>query len=393
MKNKITFLSLIFLGIVFTQCAKEGVEIESNYYSEEDYALISEHLNLPNTSLDYTLNFPNYYGRPGNQFDSDLATLGRVLFYDVNLSKDRSVSCASCHKQELAFADDVPFSKGIENRETSRNSLALGSVFNFREYYGPSRVPFFWDNRVETVEEQSEQTLANENEMGMEMHTVVARVKEFSYYGPLFKQAFGSAEVNSEKVLAAVSEFVNTIGSYNSLYDQALDDLYAEKGFSYTQYLEQDLAKLNAQENAGKNIYLSNCASCHGNINGLPGQVAANNGLDMDYLDKGIGDLNNDASQIGMFKVPTLRNIELTGPYMHDGRFATLEEVVEHYSNGIQDHPNLNNELKVYSYDTYDYEPVKMNFSNTDKENLLAFLRTFTDEGMLSKQIYADPFK
>ncbi len=396
MKNSIVLLFITSLWLVFSQCGKDGIDIESNYYAEEDYALLSQYLNIPNVPANYQIKFPDYYG-PGRgpSFNTDLATLGKVLFYDVNLSKDRSVSCASCHKQELAFSDDVAFSKGIENRETTRNSLALGSVFSFNEYYGPSssiRIPFFWDNRAESAMEQAAQTLKNENEMGMDMPTVVERVKDAPYYVPLIQKAFGKTDISAYEILNAISEFTNTIGSVNSRYDQALDVLYAEKGFSFQNHLSNSLDLLTTKENLGKNIYLSNCASCHNNINGAPNVLSANNGLDLVYTDKGIGAIST-TNNIGMFKVPTLRNIELTAPYMHDGRFATLEEVVEHYSTGIQDHPNLSQELKTYSEENSQYEPIKFNFTDSEKANLIAFLRTFTDEEFLNKEVYSDPFK
>jgi cytochrome c peroxidase len=169
---KKTFI-LFSLALFISYCIKKGADIKYYYYDEDDYKILSQHLTIKEYPEDYTLDFPSYYTRGFNtRFDNRIATLGRVLFYYKNLSFDRSVSCASCHKQELAFSDDVALSSGVQNRSTDRNALALGSTFNFREYYGnPSfgGIPFFWDNRALTVAEQTKQTISNEKEMGMQM--------------------------------------------------------------------------------------------------------------------------------------------------------------------------------------------------------------------------------
>ena len=380
-------LSILLLSI---SCTKEGVDIEYQYYENNGHEVISKYLNLPAVPLRYTNEFPAYYSSTIFEFDKDLATLGRVLFYDKNLSEDRSISCGSCHRQELAFSDGEALSRGVAARRTVRNSLALGSVFSFREYYGSvflGRVPFFWDNRVASVQDQSVQTFGNENEMSMHMGEVVDRVKEQPYYDTLFKAAYGSTQVNDQRVLDAISEFVNSIGSFNSKYDQELDRHY--ENYGNVRNIDQvDFSGLSAIENRGMDLYLANCGSCHGEINGLPGEIAANNGLDMEYEDSGIGALTSNTEEYGLFKVPTLRNIALTGPYMHDGRFLTLEEVLDHYSSGIQNHPNLGDPLK-----DVDGQPKQFNFSVEEREALIAFLNTFTDEKFLTDEKYADPFK
>lgn len=387
MKNS-TNLFVFFLALVFlTSCKKQEIDITYERYSADDYAVLAQTLNIPNDLLDYTFVFPKYYNSRSLAMDSDLATLGRVIFYDKNLSDDRAISCASCHKQELAFADDAAFSQGVLNRQTSRNSLALGSVFNFAEYYGSEaqgRIPFFWDNRANTVQEQARQTFANEQEMNMPMHKVLERVNESDYYSILFKEAFGDSQISEERILDAVSEFVNSLSTYQSRYDQELDKHY-EVAFGTTNIVGVNFSGFSAQENLGKDLYVTNCGNCHGRINGFPGRVSANNGLDMEYEDQGIGEIN--ANEFGMFKVPTLRNIVLTGPYMHDGRFETLSEVVDHYSNNIKNHPNLSSELKSGN------QAKKFNFTPEEKEALIAFLNTFTDEKMLTDERYADPFK
>ena len=393
MKLKVPTLLVAFLVLTLSNCNKQDVEIQYNYYSPEDYKLISQYLELPNDRVNYDLDFPDYYFSFNNQFNTGMATLGRVLFYDKNLSEDRSISCASCHKQELAFADDVALSEGVLNRKTTRNSLALGSVFSFREYYGSAslgRVPFFWDNRATSVQQQSKQTLANDVEMSMEMHEVVERVKEQPYYYPLFKNAFRDGEITEDNVLNAISEFINSMATFNSRYDEGLEKHFKTYG-SFIDVGIAEFSDFNAQENLGKELYVTHCSSCHGAVNGMPGQISANNGLDMNYADNGMGDVTNNANDDGVFKVPTLRNIALTAPYMHDGRFETLGEVIDHYSTGIKDYTNLSYLLR--EGEVYNAPPKKFNFSDEEKAAIIAFFNTFTDEQFLQDEKFSDPFK
>jgi len=384
---KNTFLVLIIGCFALLTACDKSFETEIIYYADAEgndlYPLISAKLNLPDIPLSYDQTFPSYYGRSFTSYNNSLATLGRVIFYDENLSHDRNISCASCHDQALGFADAKAFSEGVNGRTTSRNSLALGSVFSFREYYGsPTNggIPFFWDNSANTVQEQSKRTFANEDEMNMKMEEVIERIKEEDFYKPLFNAAYASDEVTEDGVLDAISEFVGAIGSYSSTYDKALEKHYDSNSSSLRNIEVAIFPEFTEAENKGKKLYISNCSSCHGEINGLPGAVEANNGLDMVYTDTGIDGQS-------LFKVPTLRNITLTGPYMHDGRFETLEEVVDHYSNNIQSHKNLSVALKDGN------EARKFNFSQEDKDNLIAFMHTFVDKEFLTAERYSNPFK
>jgi len=236
-KNTFCLITLCCLTLLFS-CTK-GLEKETIYYIDDEfndlYPIISTKLNIPDSPLLYDQTFPSYYGRSFTSYNNDMATLGRVIFYDENLSHDRNISCASCHDQKIGFADAKAFSEGVHGRTTSRNSLALGSVFSFREYYGdPSfgGIPFFWDNSANTVQEQSRKTFANEDEMNMKMPEVIERIKEESFYKPLFVAAYGSDEIGEDQVLDAISEFVNAIGSYNSKYDNVLENHYNNHSFS-----------------------------------------------------------------------------------------------------------------------------------------------------------------
>jgi len=387
MKSYLNFIKLFLIFasflFIFSSCLKDDNTLEKHYWSPEDYSLLTKTLDLPTEPQNYDFTFPQHYNGVTRSFHKGRATLGRVLFYDKNLSEDNSISCASCHDQKIAFSDDVAFSEGVQQRRTSRNSLALGSVFSFNEYYGQEilgRIPFFWDNSASSVQEQAAMTLGNENEMDMDMHQVLDRVQDLDYYGPLFKTAFGDDDIDETKILDAIAVFVNSIGSFDSKYDRALDDYISRNGRT-NQYEKNFLPMLSESENRGKDLYIAQCGSCHGSTISLPGKVSANNGLDLNYEDKG----ENGASK---FKIPTLRNITLTGPYMHDGRFASLSDVVDHYSNGIQNHSALDADLKTNSG-----QPKQMNFTDQEKEDLIAFMGTFKDDTMINDERYSDPFK
>lgn len=382
MKTLFSACLALMLVIVLNSC-EEDSGFELLVYPEEDYELISQYLNIASVPPEYDLEVPtgNATVTRSISVNDNQAELGRVLFYDKNLSKDRTVSCESCHQQALAFSDDVDFSIGVEGRKTVRNSQALGSVLSFSAYYGSPSVggiPFFWDNRAESVQEQSEQTLANPQEMDMKMHEVVERVQELPYYEPLFKAAYADDKITSQKVLDALNEFINSMGTFDSPFDQELiKDGNPNRTFD----------TFSDSENLGKSLFMTNCASCHSSRFGRPVDLKANNGLDMEYEDKGIGLLTQDEADMGLFKIPTLRNIALTAPYMHDGRFETLEEVIDHYSSGVKAHKNLSSELKSSD------EPKRFNFTDVQKQSLIDFLHTLTDETFITDEKYANPFK
>jgi cytochrome c peroxidase len=381
MKNLKSVLFVLVVALSFSSCIDDDKEFVVKYYNNGE--LMANELNIDlEGPPSYNLEFPAYYGRVGN-FNKDDATLGRVIFYDEKLSADGTVSCASCHKQELAFSDDKVVSDGIFNEVTKRNSLALGAVFNFQEYYGPNRVPFFWDNSVQTVEEQIVKTFAAKNEMGMTMSKIVEVINNNDYYKPLIYAANNRNEVITEQVaIRALAQFVNSIGSYNSKFDQALDRETngSTLGFGFPGEALQDFAEFSASENRGKKIYMSNCASCHGEVMGAPNELQANNGLRITDGDYGIPGTQ------GEFKVPSLRNLSLTYPYMHDGRYATIEEVVEHYSTGLEDTPSIHPFLKENG------AAKKFNFTDNEKEDLISFLKTFDDQDILTDVKFSDPF-
>lgn len=392
MKKSFLISGLFGAALLIVSC-KENPEFDYVYYTPEEYKLISQSLNLPQLPESYTPELASHLTRFGlgvPPINSDRATLGRVLFYDKNLSSDQTVSCASCHRQEIGFADDRAVSLGVESRAGQRNSIALSSVANFAAYYGsdingPGAIPFFWDNRAGTASDQNMASMLNPLEMNMEPHEIEAAVKGAEYYKPLFKKAFGDEDISAQRISLAIAEFVNAMGSYQSRFDAGANATINGQ-FGFPNY-DVDFSNFSPSENRGKAIYMANCASCHSANFGRPAKVFSNNGLDAVTTDQGVGGITGVTSQRGTFKVPTLRNIALSAPYMHDGRFPTLSAVVDHYSNGIQNHPNLGHELRTGS------QPVKMNFTAQQKEDLIAFLGTLTDDIFRQDQRFSDPHK
>lgn len=383
MKSKLSFLfsALIFSTLlILASCTKDNVDSVVRSYTPDEYKVLSNSLNLPEGTFEYkNPELPDHMrsgGLSASTVSNHGATLGRVLFYDARLSANDTKSCASCHDQQLGFAEDRALSEGFDGGETRRNSLALGNV---RFYYQDRG--FFWDERAVSVEDQVRQTVTNHIEMGMDLTILPEKLEGEDYYDILFQKAFGSSEVTFDRIANALSQFVRSVISSNSAFDRAM----VADGITWN--IDPDFTQFTAKENQGKHIYNENCSTCHGNVVFL-GVAADNNGLDMEYADNGIGELTGNSFRNGHFKVPFLRNIALTGPYMHDGRFETLEEVIEHYSSGIKDHPNLSNRLKAS-----DGSPKHLNLSQDDKDALIAFLHTLTDEDFMTNEAFTDPFK
>lgn len=342
----------------------------------------SDIVDLPATPFNYAnINLPNYFNRDndidntpnGNPVSDWGATLGRVLFYDTKLSRNQTVSCASCHKAENGFSDDAQFSTGFNGELTGRNSMGLANA----KFYNNGH--FFWDERANTLEEQVLGPIQDPVEMGMTLGEVVERVEQEAYYRILFQEAFGDETVNADRISLALSQFVRSMLSYNSKYDA---------GRAQVNNPRDNFPNFTVQENQGKALFFSNrtnCDNCHG-TESFVGPNARNNGLDLVYSDNGVGEITGNPNDFGDFKVPSLRNIELTAPYMHDGRFATLEEVIDHYSNGVQNHPNLSNQLRQGNQVRHG------NFNNGERAALVAFLRTLTDNQFINDERYGNPF-
>ncbi len=349
-------------------------------------------LNLPATPFNYAnlllpayLTAPNINGQintPANNPVSDNgATLGRVLFYDKNLSVNNTIACASCHKQVNAFADPFAKSTGFNGGLTGRNSMGLTDA----KYYPNGK--FFWDQRAVSLEDQVLRPIQDLVEMGMTLPALETKLRNLAYYPPLFQKAYGDASITSDRISLALSQFVRSIVSFQSKYD------IGRQAFPATGPPPPPNAvfpNFTAQENRGKEIFMTpagGCNPCHGTET-FSAPEEKNNGLDMATIDRGFGAVTNNVAMDATFKVGSLRNIALTAPFMHDGRFNTLEEVVEHYSSGVKAHPNLSAQLRLPNG-----QPRLTNLNAQDKAALVAFLRTLTDLNMTSDVKYSNPFK
>lgn len=304
------------------------------------------------------------------------ATLGRVLFYDKRLSTNQTVACSSCHVQANGFSDPRRFSVGFDGRLTGRNSMGLS---NARWY---ERQKFFWDERAATLEEQTLHPIQDSLEMGMTLIALTNRLAAEPFYTNLFAQTFGTPEVTSERIARALAQFVRSIVTVQSRYDQGV---------------AINFANLTTQENLGRQIFFGQgtfshvtCVRCHGSDNFVPGAGIFNNGLENPYVDKGVGALTGRPQDEGRFKVPSLRNIELTGPYMHDGRFTTLEQVVEFYDSGVVAHPNL--ALSLQGTGGAAGTPLRLGLTPQQKAALVAFMKTLTDPNLATDPKLSDPF-
>lgn len=307
------------------------------------------------------------------------ATLGRVLFYDTSLSNNGTISCASCHDVEIGFSDKRRLSVGFAGGETGRHSMGLTNA----RFYGEAR--FFWDQRAATLEDQVLMPFQDLVEMGMTLESLVERIEQTPYYAPLFAQAFGDQEVSPERISKALAQFVRSMVSTTSRYDQ---------GRAMVQRRSDPFPNFSEMENTGKQLFVMpqgqgglGCFTCHKG-EGFVAALAVTNGLDPNWSeDPGFGVVSGQVRDLGTFKVPSLRNVALRPPYMHDGRFATLAEVIDHYSDDVKAHPNLGIPFRLHGGAVR-----QLGLNQVAKDCLIAFLETLSDPTMLADPKFADPF-
>ena len=324
----------------------------------------------------YTLDFgglPEPELPADNPLTEQGVKLGRMLFYETRLSGDNSMACASCHKQENAFTDTNRVSTGIDGLDGHRQAMsAVNMLWNTNGY--------FWDGRAQKLRDQSVIPIQDVLEMNETMENVVEKLEQDTLYTHQFFRAFGSEDISSYRIGLALEQFMNSIVSYRSKYDLFLD---GEATFTEEEELGMELffEEYNPYfpETSG-----ADCGHCHGGKN-FSSQEYMNNGLDSIYNDDGRYDVTGLESDRGAMKVTTLRNIELTPPYMHDGRFNTLEEVIDHYNEGLRNNASLNPALAMTM-------GTGLMLNETDKDALIAFLKTLTDTSLIQDSRYASPF-
>lgn len=290
--------------------------------------------------------FPEVEFPEGNDFTNDRWKLGKRLFYDKILSIDKSISCGSCHKASLAFADDKPLSPGVFNRAGTRNAPSLANVA-----YQPYLLR---EGSVLSLEMQALVPIQEHNEFNHNIVEIARELQIDSIYVEMSRKAYDRLP-DPFVITRALANFQRTIISGNSAYDK-----FTAQG---------NTSALNTIEIKGMALFNSNstnCSSCHGGFN-FSNYNFENNGLDSVYADNGRLRFTHNAADEALFKVPSLRNVGLTAPYMHDGRFSTLEEVIDHYNNGGENHKNKSSMIRP------------LHLSQTEKSELIAFLNSLSD--------------
>lgn len=329
----------------------------------------------------YEIVVPDDYPLAPNPADNPTTVegidLGRKLFYDPILSIDNSMACASCHLQENAFAEPLDVSFGVNNQKGTRNAMNLFNLAYMNQ--------LTWGGSASSLEEQALEPVPNPIELDLPWDEAIEKLEESELYPPLFHSAFGETEITPELTTKAIAQFLRTIVSFSSKYDMILQGGF---GVQFTD-LEFDGRDIFFNENGIPGE--AECIHCHGGSL-FTDNMFHNNGLDevasaADFTDIGLGATTMVLSDYGKFKTPTLRNIELTAPYMHDGRFATLEEVIDHYSTGVKNSPSL--DPLIASPHT---NLITLNFSEHEKNALVAFLKTLTDTVLINNEAYSNPF-
>ncbi len=308
--------------------------------------------------LEIPIGFPTPQFPEGNELTQERVDLGRLLFYDPVLSFDSTISCASCHNQALAFADDEKISPGIEGRLAMRNAPTLANVA-----YNPT---FLFDGFLKTLEMQVLVPIQEHAEFSSNIVEIAKKLKKDSSYVQLSLAAYNRLP-NPYVITRAISAFERTLISGNSRYDQ---QHYQQKN------------TMNRSEKRGMDLFFNqlHCTECHSGFN-FTNFSAQNNGLYEVYADSGRQRATKVEADRGLFKVPTLRNVALTSPYMHDGSIATLAEVVEHYMSGGKQHKNKNEVIQPFD------------LTEKQKNDLINFLKTLTDEEFIANPAFSSPFE
>jgi len=354
------------------------------------FILVSGTIDLDDLFNYETQNVPSYITKDNtpetNQINNEITTLGRVLFYDKNLSENNTIACASCHQQAFAFSDPLTSSVGLNGGNTGRHSMRLvNSRFSNEE-------KFFWDERAASLENQVTQPIQDHVEMGFSgtngdpnFNDLILKLSAIDYYQILFEFAFGISTIDEDKIQKALAQFVRSIQSFDSKFDE---------GLVQAPNLNAPFPNYTPQENLGKQLFLSpppnggaGCVGCH-----APPEFD----IDPNTLNNGVIGMIGSSTEVDLTNTrsPSLRDIanpngSLNGPMMHDGSMTSLLQVIEHYNN-IPNHPentNLDNRLQRPGNQTQ-----QLNLTANEKSALEAFLKTLTGTGIYTNEIWSDPF-
>jgi cytochrome c peroxidase len=392
MKKYVFLFSILLVSCtsdedVYTEIPEENTDTPTiptdtdvNGVDMADYFTIN-FSSLPNYSNpEYPIHYVNAVGdtnEPANNQATDTgAILGRILFFDKQLSINDAVSCATCHDQTIAFTDNNQFSTGFDGVSvTGAHSMRL---LNARFYEGES---FFWDKRAATLEDQTTEPIINSVEMGFDasnggLDALITKMNTIDYYPSLFELAFGDETITVGRIQQALAQYIRCMVSTDSRFDEAFAQNYNPNVPGNG--INQNFPQLTAEENLGKQLFTSiqggiNCAGCHQLPTFSLDPNSRSNGLDI--------------GESIIFKSPSLKNIATSAQFMHDGRFTSLAEVVEFYNSGIQNGPALDNRLRGQNG-----QPIRMNLSQEEKDALVAFMETFTDNTVVVDTKFSSPF-
>jgi len=352
-------LPIFGLILLFLACKKDKVEYTPTPYE----------LKIPS-------HFPDMIIPEDNPMTEEGVALGRRLFYETKLSADNSISCSTCHAPASGFSDPNQFSTGVDGIEGNRNSMALINVGWNQSY--------FWDGRAKTLEQQVLQPVENPIEMHESWSNVVSKLNADVSYRNMFFKAFNTYEIDSVNAAKALAQFIRTMISGESKFDIIYKN---ENGIPLSSADQAIWATVTPSELAGYDLFKSlngaDCFHCH---NGPLMQVQkfSNNGLDATFTDIGRGEVTGNPNDYGKFKVPTIRNIALTAPYMHDGRFATLDEVIDHYSHGVQMSSTIDPLIEYAAQGGVQLDA-------QEKDLLKQFLHTLTDYNFINNPEFQKP--
>jgi len=308
--------------------------------------------------------FPDFAAQvpADNPMTVEGVALGRRLFYDPILSGDSTQACASCHQQASAFGDPSRVSTGIDGIEGTRQAPTIVNAAWLKDA--------FWDGRTHSLEEQATKPVPNPIEMHLDWKDAIPRLEAHAEYPDLFCAAFGDKTITMDRVVKAIGQFERTFISYNSKYDRFL----------------RGEESLTPEEEAGRTLFFTekgDCFHCHGQIVGFD-RSFHNTGLDSVVEDPGLGEITGDPNDFSKFKTPTLRNVMVSAPYMHDGRFVTIDEVLAFYNGGFHDGPTVDPLIRARLTRPF--------LRQGQLDTLKVFLDTFTDDEFLNNPAYSNPF-
>ncbi len=361
LKNR-CYLLLLYVVLMANQCSESPSEL--NPQAEA-----------------YTFKTPAHFGNKyqipeDNPMTQAGIALGRKLFYEKRLSLDSSISCGSCHQQKRAFTDGRALSQGIQGQLVDRSAMALQNLLWVDQ--------FFWDGRVSSLEVQALIPIQDEREMGISLEEAVQRLQGTSLYPPLFQEAFGTEIISSENIAKALAQFQRTLISANARYDQIVRgeaDPSEREQRAINLFMTHPVAEINLRG--------ANCGDCHGS-HLITLNTFHDNGLDSIPQDEGLALFTGKPQDRGKMRAPSLRNIALTAPYMHDGRFQTLKEVLDHYNEHIQPSPNLD-PLIIEATNELDGQSLLL--SEEEKEDIIFFLHMLTDSTFIQDERFSNPFE